>query len=62
MKTDGIVQSGTSGLQAPHEDLEAMVTTHQPANDTYCSGKFRDDMTGQALIDSMVYDARRREL
>ena len=62
MKADGIMQSGTSGPQAPHEDLEAMVASNQPAGDTYSSGKFKDDMTGQPLIDSLVYDARRREL
>jgi len=62
MKDDGIVQTGTSGLQAPHEDVDAMVATHQPSIDTFRSGKFRDDMTGQVLVDSLVYDARRREL
>ena len=62
MRTDGILQSGTSGPQALHEDIEAMMASQQPTNDTYCSGRFKDDMTGQPLIDSLVYDARRREL
>ena len=68
MKQDGMIQAVTIGPQAECEDLDALVAAHDPtangntANTAHCSGKFKDDMTGQPLIDSLVYDARRLEL
>jgi len=62
MKADGIIQHGSSGLQALHEDIDVMVANNQPVQDLRCTGKYKDDMTGQPLIDSLVHEARRREL
>jgi hypothetical protein len=59
LKADGVVNEGVVGMQAKDEE-----TTAYNLNECggMCSGRYRDDLTGQALIDELVVEARRTEL
>jgi hypothetical protein len=60
MREDRIIKDGCYGLQVPDDD--AAVEKHLRGPAQGCSGRFRDDLTGQVLKDSLVIEARRKEL
>ena len=59
LRHDGILQDGVAGMQAREDTVEAFNLNECSG---YCSGRFRDDLTGQPLIDELVMEARRKEL
>ena len=54
------MKNGCYGIQVADDDLEVLKETHGPAED--CSGRCRDDLTGQVLKDTLVAKARAVEL
>ena len=60
IKARGIMRNGEVGLNAVTDDLEVEASMHGPEQGH--SGRYRDDITGQVLKDSLVKEARRREL
>ena len=60
MRADGIIKNGCLGMQAKDDDNEIAVNCQGPEQGY--SGKYRDDLTGQVLKDSLVLEARLTEL
>ena len=60
LRMDRRLKPGCFGIQAIDDDEEIHELTHTP-KDGY-SGKYRDDLTGQVLKDSLVKEARAKEL
>ena len=60
LAADGRIKDGCYGVQA--EDDDAQVERHLRGPEQGYSGTFRDDLTGQALKDSLVKEARATEL
>ena len=60
LKTDGLVKDGCYGIQVADDDLEVLKETYGPAQGY--SGRYKDDLTGQVLKDSLVAKARAVEL
>ena len=60
MRADGIIKNGCLGMQANDDDNEIAVNCQGPEQGY--SGKYRDDLTGQVLKDSLVIEARLTEL
>ena len=60
LKEDRLLKSGCFGVQVP-DDEEEIESLCQEASTGY-SGKFKDDITGQVLLDELVLEARRVEL
>ena len=60
LRHDGLLKDGCYGIQAPDEDAE--VERHLRGPEQGYSGKCRDDLTGQTLKDSLVEEARAKEL
>ena len=60
MKARGIMRNGEVGLNAVTDDLEVEASMHGPEQGH--SGRYRDDITGQVLKDSLVKEARQKEL
>ena len=58
MKHDGVVTPGCVGLQPIFEVNEV----HEPLNEALCSKNYKDDITKQPLLDSLVDEARAKEL
>ncbi len=58
VKFDGKLQEGCFGIQAEVDE----VPVDDPVMQAQASGKYRDDLTGQPLIDHFVLEARRQEL
>jgi len=54
------VKSGCYGIQVADDDLEVLKETYGPAQGY--SGRYRDDLTGQVLKDTLVAKARAVEL
>ncbi len=50
LHADGYMKPGAVGLHSVEEED----TQNMPAVDSRCSGKYRDDLTGQLLRDDMV--------
>jgi len=61
VKHDGKIQEGCLGLLPEFEDTEQTLRQCEVI-DTYCSGRYRDDLSGQPLVDSLVTEARQKEL
>ncbi len=59
MISDGIIIPGCLGMQARTDDIVMAVDNDLPPG---CSGKYRDDITGQYLKDDLVAAARAVEL
>ena len=57
MQAQGIWRPGEVGLHAVTDEDEA-----KTAASTGCSGKYRDDISGQLLRDNLVQEARNKEL
>ena len=53
MRADGIIKNGCLGMQAKDDDNEIAVNCQGPEQGY--SGKYRDDLTGQVLKDSLVH-------
>ena len=60
LKADGLVKDGCYGIQVADDDLEVLKETYGPAQGY--SGRYKDDLTGQVLKDSLVAKARAVEL
>ena len=60
LRDDGHVQAGCFGIQAKIDD-DAVEQVTKSVEQGY-SGRYRDDLTGQVLKDSLVQEARRKEL
>ena len=60
LREDRRLQPGCYGLQALNDDEEAVRSALGPEQGF--SGKYRDDLTGQVLKDTLVQEARRKEL
>ena len=60
LRADGLVKSGCYGIQVADDDLEVLKETYGPAQGY--SGRYRDDLTGQVLKDTLVAKARAVEL
>ena len=60
LRADSILKNGCYGLQAPDDDDEVAREIAGPAQGY--SGRFKDDLTGQVLKDSLVLEARAKEL
>ena len=58
LRADGRMQPGCYGIQAVEEDCVREI--YGPAQGY--SGRFKDDLTGQVLKDSLVLAARKKEL
>ena len=56
----GIARPGEVGLHAVTDDAEDQKELRGPAQGY--SGRFRDDITGQVLIDELVSSAQQKEL
>ncbi len=61
MKHDGRMTEGCFGLLPEFEDVELMIAQSEIPS-AYCSGRYRDDLTGQPLVDDLVAEARKKEL
>ncbi len=61
VKADGKLSDGCVGVLPEFEDVEAMLQQSETRSN-YCSGKCRDDLTGQPLVDELVAEARQKEL
>jgi len=61
VKADGKLDEGCMGLLPEFEDIEVMMQEHEVKTE-YCSGRFKDDLTGQPLVDKLVIEARHKEL
>ena len=60
LRADSLLKDGCYGIQVPDEDSEVVKQINGPAQGF--SGRFRDDLTGQVLKDSLVIEARAQEL
>jgi len=60
LKHDGYTEDGVHGLQMPSDEALFEVDPVELGNG--CSGRFRDDLTGQPLRDNLVQEARAKEL
>ena len=60
MREDGMLSAGCYGVQVASDDAEVMKNMKGPEQGY--SGKFRDELTGQLLKDSLVREARAKEL
>ena len=60
LKDDRLLLEGCFGVQVPNGDAEIIKNMYGP--DQGYSGKFKDDLTGQALRDDLVKEARAKEL
>jgi len=58
MKKDGNIIEGCVGIQPVFEILKV----EAPVNESLVAGKFKDDITGQLLNDSLVVEARAKEM
>jgi hypothetical protein len=58
MKKDGKIVEGCIGIQPVFEILKV----EAPVNESLVTGKFKDDITGQLLNDSLVMEARAKEM
>ncbi len=55
-----MIQSGCYGVQVATDDAQIM--KHLKGPEQGYSGRFRDDLTGEVLKDSLVGEARAKEL
>jgi hypothetical protein len=60
MRRCGVIRDGEVGLHAVADEAAQEQETRD--REAGCSGKYRDDVTGQLLKDSLVKEARRKEL
>ena len=60
LKSDNLWEEGCYGVQVPDDDAEIADQMNSPSQGF--SGKYRDDLTGQLLKDSLVQEARAKEL
>jgi len=60
MQEDNLLKEGCFGMQVPDEDAE--VERHLRGPTQGYSGKYRDELTGQTLKDTLVQEARAQEL
>ena len=60
MRVDNLLKEGCYGVQVPDDDAEIAALLTGP--DQGFSGKYRDDLSGQVLKDSLVEEARTTEL
>ena len=60
MRVDNLLKEGCYGVQVPDDDAEIAALLTGP--DQGFSGKYRDDLSGQVLKDSLVEEARAKEL
>ena len=60
MRRDGLLKEGCYGVQVPENDAEVLRTMAGPAQGF--SGKYTNDLTKQVLKDSLVGEARAKEL
>ena len=60
MREDQLLKEGCFGVQVPDDDAAIEAEMRGPSNSF--SGRFRDDLTGQVLRDSLVIAARAKEL
>ncbi len=58
VRFDGKLQEGCFGIQAEIDE----VRVEYPERKAKASGRFKDDITGQPLMDHLVLEARRQEL
>ena len=56
LRARGIVRSGEVGLHAVTDDAQADEQLHGPEQGY--SGRFRDDLTHQVLLDDLIHEAR----
>ena len=59
-RDDPILKDGCFGLQVRDDDADVEAMIRGPAQGY--TGKYKDDLTGQVLKDSMVAEARAKEL
>jgi len=60
LRMDGVMRPGCQGLLAVDEEVMLEKKMCEPGKG--CSGKYRDDITGQMLRDDLVDEARMKEL
>ncbi len=60
MQQDGIMQQGCFGLQAHDDEKQRSDEANKPRPGY--SGKYKDDLTGQVLKDTLVHEARAKEI
>ena len=60
LKADSLLKDGCHGVQAP--DDEAEIEKHLRGPQRGYTGRYKDDLTGQVLKDSLVKEARAKEL
>ena len=62
LESDGHMRRGEVGIIPPYFCPEDILHTALDAAAHEASGKYRDDITGQVLVDALIGDARRLEL
>ena len=60
LRHDALLKEGCYGIQVPDDEEEINKSMRGPAQGF--SGKYLDDLTGQVLKDSLVQEARAKEL
>ena len=56
LRADNLLKNGCYGIQAPDDDEQVILDMHSPEQGY--SGKYRDDLSGQVLMDKLVEGAR----
>ena len=60
LRSDSLLKNGCFGIQVADDEEEIEQNLRGPAQGY--SGKYHDDLTGQVLKDSLVQEARAKEL
>ena len=60
LKVDNLLKDGCCGVQIADDDAQVSAQINSPSQGFW--GKYRDDLTGQVLKDSLVEEARSKEL
>ena len=60
LRLDNLTKEGCYGIQVPDGDAQVIKTLYGPEQGY--SGKYRDDLSGQVLKDTLVEEARANEL